>query len=142
MNFEQIKQELKFAFSRSSGSGGQHVNKVATKVELRWNVLDSTGIGQEEKLLILEKLDSHVVKEHTVQIFNQKSRSQFQNRILAIAQLERLLKEALAVQKDRKPSHKTPASQHKRLAKKKAHALKKRNRAKVNFNGVDLSYFE
>ena len=138
MNLEAIKKEIQYAASRSSGSGGQHVNKVATKVELRWNILTSEGVNEDEKIVLLDKLQNRLVQGGILQIFNQETRSQVRNKDLGWHQLSTLIKEALVVPKERKKARKNKSADRKRLQEKSLHSEKKSLRKKVNLNQIDL----
>ena len=121
-----IANELEFATSRSSGPGGQNVNKVNTKVTLRWNIKNSTQLAPEEKELLLQKLASRLTTDGTLLIVSQDKRSQLQNKEEALLKLENLLKQAFAKKKKRKPSKPSKSSVQNRLDKKKKHSDKKK----------------
>jgi len=121
-----IANELEFATSRSSGPGGQNVNKVNTKVTLRWNIKDSSLLTVEEKELLQQKLTSRLTVDGTLLITSQDKRSQLQNKEEALLKLENLLKQAFAKKKKRKPSKPSKSSVQSRLDKKKKHSDKKK----------------
>jgi ribosome-associated protein len=121
-----IASELEFATSRSSGPGGQNVNKVNTKVTLRWNIKDSTLLTLEEKELLLHKLESRITIDGTLLVTSQDKRSQLQNKEDSLLKLEHLLKQAFAKKKKRKPSKPSKSSVLNRLDKKKKHSDKKK----------------
>jgi len=121
-----ITSELEFATSRSSGPGGQNVNKVNTKVTLRWNINDSTLLTLEEKELLLHKLASRITIDGTLLVTSQEKRSQLQNKEDTLLKLEQLLKQAFAKKKKRKPSKPSKSSVQNRLDKKKKHSDKKK----------------
>ncbi|MCF6297519.1 MAG: aminoacyl-tRNA hydrolase, partial [Flavobacteriaceae bacterium] len=86
-----ILKELEFNFSRSSGPGGQHVNKVNTKVGLRFDVSGSKILNEEQKELLMEKLANKLTKEGVLVLSSQEARSQLLNKELVIEKLDKLL---------------------------------------------------
>lgn len=132
MDLEIIKKEAKIKHIRSSGSGGQHVNKVSTKVELIIDIGNSAGLTQLEKDRIGRKLKNKINKEGHLIIADQSSRSQLLNRRSAFKKLERLLKKALELRSVRRGSTTPKANKEKRLKSKKVQSEKKRLRGKVN----------
>lgn len=130
MDKKQIHSELQFKAVRSSGAGGQHVNKVSTKVELTFDVAASQGLSAAEKERLLLKLKSRLTKDGILQLHCDESRSQHKNRDLVVKRFFDLLKNALAVPKKRKPTKPTRSSVEKRLKSKKQAAEKKSQRKK------------
>lgn len=130
MDKKQIHSELQFKAVRSSGAGGQHVNKVSTKVELAFDVAASQGLSAVEKERLLLKLKSRLTKDGVLQLHCDESRSQHKNRDLVVKRLFDLLKNALTVPKKRKPTKPTRSSVEKRLKSKKQAAEKKSQRKK------------
>ncbi|WP_405209235.1 alternative ribosome rescue aminoacyl-tRNA hydrolase ArfB [Aquimarina sp. LLG6339-5] len=130
MNTAIIINELKFKAVRSSGAGGQHVNKVSSKVELAFNILDSKGLTDEEKLRITQKLTSRITKSGELILNCGDTRSQHRNKELVISRCLDVLKASLHAPKPRKRSKPTKSSIKKRLESKKRQALKKSNRRK------------
>jgi ribosome-associated protein len=128
----ELLPELEFSTSRSSGPGGQNVNKVSTKVIIRWNLLNSTLITDEQKMLLLNKLSSQLTREGELIINSQESRSQLQNKELALEKLDALLRKALTKPKARKATRPTKSSKVKRVDNKKRHAEKKQWRKKLD----------
>ena len=120
--------ELDITTSRSSGPGGQNVNKVNTKVILRFNIEQSNLLSVTEKTLLLIKLKSKLTIENELIIINQESRSQLRNKNAAIEQFYLLLSKALTPVRKRFKTNPTRASVEKRLNTKKIHATKKANR--------------
>lgn len=120
-----ILSELAFVTSRSSGPGGQNVNKVNSKVTVKWDVANS-ALLPEQKEVILKKLHSRLTKEGVLLISAQDARSQLQNKEAVISKLEELLVKAFARRKVRKATRPGKAAQQKRLQQKQRHSEKKR----------------
>jgi len=127
----QISQELEFSTSRSGGPGGQNVNKVNSKVMLRWNIKNSNFISDEQKELLQKKLASYITTEGDLMLTSQESRSQLDNKENVIARLDSLLKKAFTKPKARKATKPTKSSKVKRVDTKKRHAEKKQWRRKL-----------
>lgn len=122
---ETCKEELVFKTSRSGGAGGQHVNKVETKVTLRWNVRDSLGLTSDQKSRILEKLSHYINKDGVFIISDEGSRSQFTNKNNAIRKWSTLIDKAFYESKKRKRSKPSKAAKAKmRRAREKRSAIK------------------
>jgi len=130
MNAEKIIKELKFKAVRSSGAGGQHVNKVSSKVELLFDLQNSTEFTEEEKELLLQKLKSKLTKENVLLLSCDESRSQHKNKELVIKRFLTQIINSLKVPKKRKATKPSKSSIQKRLDKKKKHAYKKAFRRK------------
>ncbi|MDP5230671.1 MAG: aminoacyl-tRNA hydrolase [Cellulophaga sp.] len=130
MNKEEITQELQFKAVRSSGAGGQHVNKVSTKIELVFNLLNSKSLNDSEKEKITLKLKNRLTKENILLLQCDESRSQFRNKELAIKRFLKLLENALKEPKKRKATKPSKSAIEKRLKGKKKSAEKKANRSK------------
>jgi len=128
--FEGLISELKFKAIRSSGSGGQHVNKVSSKIELYFNLVDSKALSDDEKELLLEYLKSRLTKEGILQLQCDESRSQHKNKELAIKRFTDIIAQGLIVKKKRKPTRTPKSVIKKRLDNKKKRSDKKVNRKK------------
>ncbi len=128
-----IDVELIFSASRSSGPGGQHINKVSTRVELRFDVLNSKLLTDEEKEIIMSKLTGRITKEGMLVLRSQVERSQYDNKVRVMKNFYSLIQKALTPVKKRKPTRPTPGSKQKRLETKRIVADKK-NRRKVQFD--------
>lgn len=119
---------VRYKTSRSGGSGGQNVNKVSTKVELLFNLEACNLFSNEEKALVSEKLSTRFQSDGLLQVISQESRSQLENKEIALQKLVFLLIHALKVDKVRKPTKPSKKSVQKRLDSKRRQALKKINR--------------
>lgn len=128
MDEAQITRELSFKAVRSSGAGGQHVNKTSSKVELYFDVEASEGLSEEEKSRILNKLASRITKDHLLILQSEESRSQHKNKALVIAKVLELLRENIKKPKPRKKTKPSKAANLKRLKAKKINAEKKARR--------------
>jgi len=120
--------ELEVKASRSSGAGGQHVNKTSSRIEISWNVRDSHAISDEQRQTLLEKFASRLSNDGAVRIVASEMRSQRQNRERAEARLADLIRRALTPRKKRKPTRRPRSADEARLASKKLHSKKKRER--------------
>ena len=123
--------EITFQTSRSSGPGGQNVNKVESRVELRWHLLDSQLLTEAQKALILEKLAGQLTAEGLLLITAQDDRSQFRNKEIALARFHELLLKSLRRPKPRKATKPSKGAVRKRLEGKKIQGEKKANRRRL-----------
>lgn len=122
------QSELEFRFDTSSGPGGQHANKAATRVTLLFDVANSPSLDDDTRQLLLTRLDSRLDKDGLLQIQVQDSRSQYRNRETAVRRLQALLWEALQPRKKRRKTRPSKAAQQKRLTQKRQHSEKKQRR--------------
>ena len=129
-DFDTIFSEVVFSAVRSSGAGGQHVNKTASKVVLHFNVESSEGLTSEEKEGISRKLENRLTKNRELVLECEETRSQHKNKELVKAKFQEMLVAALKKRKPRKRTKRTKASNIKRLKKKKIQGEKKSNRQK------------
>lgn len=128
MNKQQVHSELQFKAVRSSGAGGQNVNKVSSKVELSFDVSASEGLSDVEKERLYKKLKTRLTNDGVLILQCDEARSQHKNKDLVIKRFFEVLKKALTVPKKRKPTKPTKSSIEKRLKTKKKAAEKKANR--------------
>lgn len=126
MTANSVYEELKFKATTSSGPGGQHVNKVNTRIELKWDIRNSKVLNEEQRKLLFTKLSSKISNEGILLISEQQSRSQLQNKIAVIQKLDRLLEVAFKKTKARKATKPTYSSVKKRLDSKKRLSEKKK----------------
>ena len=131
MNKLQLEKELNYQYSRSSGSGGQHVNKVSTRVELLFDLGASLGLSDQEKSLIGDALATRINKEGILQISEQNSRSQHLNKSRATKRFFKLIEEALQPKKEAKGAPTLKANPHKKRIEKTRHSEKKALRKKI-----------
>ena len=122
---KQLETEMVLSATRSSGPGGQNVNKVNTQVELRFSVKNSNLFSDVEKDRIFLKLKNKINSEGELILSSQTARTQLDNKENVIEKFYELIEKALTIQKKRLKSRPTAASRLKRLESKKSQALKK-----------------
>ena len=123
--------ELTFVMSRSSGPGGQNVNKVNTKVTLKWDVLHSNLLSPEQKETFIKNLSSRITNDGIVLITAQDKRSQLQNKEEAMRKLDQVLAHAFVVKKTRRPTKPGRGAKQKRIKEKKIRSEKKQWRQRL-----------
>ena len=128
MNKEIIKTELNYKAVRSSGAGGQNVNKVSTKIQITFALETSNGLMDEEKITLTEKLSNRITKDNFIMIECDETRSQLKNKELAVKRLFILLENALKKEKKRLVTKVPKRVIRKRLEDKKSQSEKKLNR--------------
>ena len=132
--YQELEREFNFKAIRSSGSGGQHVNKVATKIELSFSVSESLVFNQHQKAIIIEKLYNRLTKDQVLILQCGETRSQLKNKRIAISRAFSILEAALEVKAERKPTKVPKSVIKKRLKNKKIQSEKKANRRKPNID--------
>ncbi len=128
MKTRDFSSEFIIKATRSSGKGGQNVNKVATKVELSFNLPASILLTDKEKILLTEKWSNRLTQEGTIRIVCQEDRSQLKNKEIAIEKFYTLLKKSLLKPKKRIATKPGKAVKEERLKEKKLLAEKKETR--------------
>ena len=129
-NKEALLRELEFQFALSGGPGGQHVNKTETKVILIWDLQKSGVFSASQKEQLQQRLASKINSEGLLKLNVSKTRSQHQNKKIAILNFEDLVKKALQKKKKRIKTKPSRSAKLKRLQKKKKNSEKKANRQK------------
>lgn len=119
------ESELNIEFVRSSGPGGQNVNKTSTKAQLHWPVWASLAFSDDDKRLIANRLERYLTSDGALALSASSQRGQLQNRQAVIDRLQRLVNHALLPRKPRLPTRPTRASKERRLASKKILSEKK-----------------
>jgi ribosome-associated protein len=133
MNKEQLLKELQFKAVRSSGAGGQNVNKVSSKVMLTFNVVQSLGFNSQEKELVLQRWASKLTTEQVLVLQCDEDRSQFRNKAIVIQRFLDLVSLSLIVPKKRKPTKIPRSVIEKRIKAKRNWSENKQNRQKPQF---------
>ncbi|HUM47493.1 MAG TPA: alternative ribosome rescue aminoacyl-tRNA hydrolase ArfB [Chitinophagales bacterium] len=128
---EILHPELVFKAVRSSGKGGQNVNKVASKVELYFDIRNSLKLDEAEKIRLAEKLGNRISNEWVLLVDSQESRSQLENKKIALKKFDTIILKALTEKKKRIASKPGAAAKAKRLDQKRKTALKKQQRSKI-----------
>tara|TARA_R110000822_G_scaffold185646_1_gene324733 strand:- start:103 stop:507 length:405 start_codon:yes stop_codon:yes gene_type:complete len=134
MNSENIQKELNFKAIRSSGAGGQHVNKTSSKIELTFDLENSISLSDEQKELLKTKLSSKLTKENILILFCEETRSQHRNKDLAIKRFLSLIKTSLIRPKKRKPTKPSKSSIKRISENKQRTSVKKALRKNPKFD--------
>ncbi len=125
--------ELTITTSRAGGPGGQHVNKADTRITIRWNVKSTQALTEAQKQRVLDKLEPQLTDEGDLLVHNGSTRSQQQNKKLAMDQLKHKVKKALHVPKRRMKTRVPKAVKEKRLQEKKLRSELKKLRHKKDY---------
>lgn len=125
MDIKTLIGELNFKASKSSGAGGQHVNKVSSRIEVFFSINNSNALNEREKEMILLKLKNKINKEQTLILSCEETRSQHKNKELVINRLITLLKTNLIRPKIRRKTKPTKASVKRKIESKKRQSSKK-----------------
>lgn len=133
MNQEIIKRELEFKAVRSSGAGGQNMNKVSTKVILSWSLANTKGLNEEEQKILFIRLKNRLTKEGLLLLDSDATRSQLKNRNIVIERFFELLYINLIKQKNRKKTIVPKRIQLKRRENKRVLSIKKALRKRPDF---------
>ena len=134
LGVQNLTKELKFKAIRSGGAGGQHVNKVSSKIELTFDISASKVLSEDQKGLLLKKLSSRLTKENVLILFCDESRSQHKNKEIVIERFLEIIKKGLKKPKSRKKTKPSKASIKKRLDNKKKIGKKKISRKKTDLD--------
>lgn len=133
MNTEIITSELNFKAVRSSGAGGQNVNKVSSKMVLIFDVATSLGLDEEEKQLLQTKLKTKISQENLLILTCDEDRSQFKNKRIIIKRFFEMLEKALVKPKIRKATKISKGANERRIQEKKKAGEIKAGRKKLDF---------
>lgn len=132
-----IRSECRFTTSRSSGPGGQHVNKTESRVELRFDILTSSAFSEAEKTRLIHVLRKKLVEDgNTIIISVQDTRSQSANKDIAVKRLIQIIEDALKLQKKRKATTPPSSAVAERIKDKKLISVKKKGR-NIRLSGMD-----
>jgi len=127
--------ELVYTASRSSGPGGQHVNTTDTRIQVRWNVKESSALYEDERALVLKNLATRLTESGDLILAANTRRSQRRNREEVTQRLANLVREALIPPKPRKKTKPTRAAKERRLEDKRKKSRTKQDRGRKFDNG-------
>ncbi|WP_396151522.1 alternative ribosome rescue aminoacyl-tRNA hydrolase ArfB [Flavobacterium sp.] len=128
MDTEKIISELSFKAVRSSGAGGQNVNKVSSKVVLSFDLLNSQSFNDDEKILLSDKLKTKVTSDGIIILNCDEDRSQLKNKEIVTKRFLKIIQNALIIPKERKPTKVPRAVVEKRISEKRIASEIKQNR--------------
>lgn len=128
------RQELELRVSRSSGAGGQHVNKTSSRVEIFWNIVSSRALTDDQRARLRQKLAVRLTSDGSIRVVASDTRSQTRNREIAEERLAEVIARSLVVPRKRKPTKPTKASREARLEDKRRQSSKKRERSERSFD--------
>ena len=127
---ECLHREVEFRTSRSSGPGGQHVNKTESRVELLWSPQDSDCLNEAQKMMVTSRLRSRITDDGVLIMASERHRSQHRNKAELIERFQELILASLVPVKKRRPTKPTRSSVEKRIRSKKIRGDIKRTRRK------------
>lgn len=133
MNWELIEKEVEMKTARASGAGGQHVNKVESKVELTWSPKQSAGLNNQEKERIYYHLANRLDAQGKLRLTDQSDRSQHRNRQRALERLKQLIVQNLRPIPKKRTAKPFVANNRKRREWKAKHSEKKASRRKIDW---------
>ncbi|ADB42242.1 alternative ribosome rescue aminoacyl-tRNA hydrolase ArfB [Spirosoma linguale] len=133
MDARRLQPEVQYQFARSGGAGGQNVNKVATKAELRFDVRNSQLLSEEERTILEEKLASKLTTEGELVLTHQTERTQLANKEKVTKKFYRLIEKAFEKPKPRKATKPSKAAVEERITRKKQKGDVKEKRKKVDY---------
>ena len=133
MDLDKIKSELSYKAVRSSGAGGQNVNKVSSKVILTFDILQSNGLSNSEKELLKSKLRPRLTSDYILMLNGEEDRSQLKNKALVTKRFFEILKIALTIPKQRKATKIPRSVIEKKIKAKRNNSLIKQNRKRPDF---------
>ena len=134
MDIERVISELNYKAVRSSGAGGQNVNKVSSKVVLSFNLMASQALSEEEKELLLLKLASRLTSEYILILNCDEDRSQLKNKEIVVKRFLEMIRKALVKPKERKATKIPKSVIRKRIKDKKNISEVKKTRRKPDFD--------
>jgi len=124
-------EEVSFATSRSGGPGGQNVNKLETRVTLRFDLAGSPSLSEEQKARLRERLATRITKDGVLQVTSQRHRTQGANREAAVERFAELLRENLREEPPRRKTRPSRASKARRVDEKRRQSRRKRERGQI-----------
>ena len=130
---QKLEREVEISFTLAQGNGGQNVNKVATAVQLRFDVVNSALLTDHARATILASGDSRLTKEGVLVLRAQEFRTQVKNKLAALERLKALIDSASEVRKKRRPTRPSRGAKERRLKQKTVRATIKQGRGKVDF---------
>ncbi len=133
MEAEKILSELSFKAVRSSGAGGQNVNKVSSKVVLSFDLMNSKALSEEEKLLLEQNLEPRLTNDKILILNCDEDRSQLKNKEIVVKRFLQIIRQNLIIPKERKATKVPKSVIKKRIQNKRNLSEKKQNRRKPDF---------